>query len=199
MTNYPYPTINDLAFVAYSGARIVFGGLYVTGQPSTEAYPAMAAPPPDGAGIKSVICVRSPSETKPSSPPYPPVPPFDTQEKDILARLGVSYTNDFVIERGMPQPDFDRIATRAALQMLHDQEGMRPALIHCSTGDRASSVFAVLLILVFGASNQDVIDYCTNCLLLANSQVIASVRNYRVPVSTAADAEAAKGKLLGRA
>jgi protein tyrosine phosphatase (PTP) superfamily phosphohydrolase (DUF442 family) len=195
MSNYPYPTINDLAFVAYSGARIVFGGLYVTGQPSTEAYQWLAKSPDPG--IKSVICVRSPTETQPSAPPYPPVPPFDPQEGAQLGKYGVSYTNEFVIQRGMSQPDFDRIATQAALRMLRNQEGLRPALIHCSTGDRASSVFAVLLILVLGVSNDDVIDYCTNCLLLANSQVIQSVRNYRVPPSMAAEAQAAKGQLLG--
>jgi protein tyrosine phosphatase (PTP) superfamily phosphohydrolase (DUF442 family) len=198
MNNYPYPTINDLAFVTYSGARIVFGGLYVTGQPSKDAYPAIAQAAP-GAAIRSVICVRSPSETQPSSPPYPPVPPFDAQEKDILEKLGVSYTNEFVIERGMPQSQFDLTATQAALRMLRNQEGMRPALIHCSTGDRASSVFAVLLMLVLGPTNADVVDYCTNCLLLANAQMIGLVQGYRVPPSMAAEAQAVKGKLLHQA
>jgi protein tyrosine phosphatase (PTP) superfamily phosphohydrolase (DUF442 family) len=195
MSNYPYPTINDLAFVAYSGARIVFGGLYVTGQPSREAYPWMAQAP---AGIKTVICVRSPTETAPAFPPYPPVPPFDPQEGTELGNLGVSYTNQFVIERTMPQLDFDTKATQAAWKMLRAQENRDPVLIHCSTGDRASSVFAVLLMLVFGVSNADVIDYCTNCLLLANADVIKLVRNYRVPHAMAEEARAAKGMLLGK-
>ena len=50
MSNYPFPTINDLTFVAYSGARIVLDGFYVTGQPSTAAYTALA----QTAGVKSV-------------------------------------------------------------------------------------------------------------------------------------------------
>src|SRR5665213_2112061 len=38
----PFPTINCLAFVAYSGARIVDGAWYVTGQPSTMRAPLYA-------------------------------------------------------------------------------------------------------------------------------------------------------------
>lgn len=48
MSAYSFATINSLAFVAYSGARIVRDRCYVTGQPSTPAYAAIAA-----AGIKS--------------------------------------------------------------------------------------------------------------------------------------------------
>lgn len=50
MRAFPLATINSLAFVAYSGARIVFDQYYVTGQPSTPAYTAIAQ-----AGIKLVV------------------------------------------------------------------------------------------------------------------------------------------------
>lgn len=195
MSNYPFPTINDLAFVAYSGARVVFGGLYVTGQPSTDAIAAMATAP---SNVKSVICVRSPNETKPVSPPYPPVPPFDpAREKADCERAGMTFTNEYVITRDMQQRDFDRIATAAALAMLRNSQGLRPALVHCSTGDRASSVFAVLLIIVTGVSNADVVDYGKNCLLLANDQIISLVQNYSPPQAMAEEARSFKGVTLG--
>jgi protein tyrosine phosphatase (PTP) superfamily phosphohydrolase (DUF442 family) len=189
MSNYPFPTINDLTFVAYSGARIVLDAFYVTGQPSTAAYAALA----QTAGVKSVICVRSPSETVATPPPVPPAPPFDTQESAELAKLGVSYTN-IPIERTMTQAQFDTAATDAALTLLANYR-QGPALIHCSTGDRASSAFAVLLILAAGQTNAQVVDYATNCLLLANPNMIALVQGYSVPQAMADRSQAIKGSL----
>src|SRR5665213_2109793 len=130
----PFPTINCLAFVAYSGARIVDGAWYVTGQPSTPAYAAIAA-----AGIKAVVCVRQPGEPV-APPPVPPPPPFDTGEAAALAALHVSYTN-IPITRTMTQAQFNIAATQAAIAYLN-AIAQGPGLIHCSTGDRASSVFA---------------------------------------------------------
>lgn len=173
MSAYPFPTINNLAFVAYSGARIVLDRFYVTGQPSSPAYAAIAS-----AGIKSVLCVREPGEGS-APPPVPPPPPFDTTEAAQLAQLGVSYQN-IPIERTMTQAQFDAAATQAAVSLLRS-EIQGPALIHCSTGDRASSVFAVALI-AFGAfTNADAIDFATNSLLLANANMIALVRGYSLP------------------
>ncbi len=173
MSAYPFPTINCLAFVAYSGARIVLDRFYVTGQPSSPAYAAIAS-----AGIKSVLCVREPGEGS-VPPPVPPPPPFDTTEAAQLANLGVSYQN-IPIERTMTQPQFNAAATQAAVSLLRS-EIQGPALIHCSTGDRASSVFAVLLIAVAGFTNADAVDYATNSLLLANANIIALVRGYTLP------------------
>lgn len=194
MATYPYPTINDLTFVAYSGARIVFGGLYVTGQPSAQAYPVMA----QQASIRSVICLRSPTETTSVPPPTPPAPVFDTQEQQILNSLGVSYTNAFVIERTMSQQSFNLVATQAALALIENQSGGRPALIHCSTGDRASSVFGVLLLLVYRVSNAEIVDYCTNCLLLANPFMVSLLQNYAIPNELSAAAARANGTELYR-
>ena len=189
MSNYPFPTINDLTFVAYSGARIVLDGFYVTGQPSTAAYTALA----QTAGVKSVICVRSPSETVATPPPVPPAPPFDKNESAKLGKLGVSYAN-IPIERTMTQSEFDTAATDAALTLLANY-WQGTALIHCSTGDRASSAFAVLLILAAGQTNTQAVDYATNCLLLANPNMIALVQGYSVPHVMADRAEAIKGSL----
>ena len=171
------PAINCLAFVAYSGARIVLDRFYVTGQPSSPAYAAIAA-----AGIGSVVCVREPGEPV-APPPVPPPPPFDTTEATALEALGVSYQN-IPITRTMSQQQFDVAATEAALALLANS-AQGPALIHCSTGDRASSVFAALLIFAGGWSNGDAVDYATNSLLLANPNMIALVQGYAPPQSMA--------------
>jgi protein tyrosine phosphatase (PTP) superfamily phosphohydrolase (DUF442 family) len=177
VSQYPFSTINCLAFVAYSGARIVLNRYYVTGQPSSQAYPAIA-----GAGIKSVVCVRQPGEPA-TPPPVPPPPPFDTQEAAELTKLGVSYLN-IPITREMTQAQFDTSATQAALALLNNA-AQGPALIHCSTGDRASSVFAVVLIVAAGLSNSDAVDYAQNSLLLANPNMIQLVRGYTPPPAMA--------------
>ena len=180
---YPFPTINCLAFVAYSGARIVLDRFYVTGQPSSPAYAAIAA-----AGITSVVCVRQPGEPV-APPPVPPPPPFDTTEAAVLTQLGVSY-QDIPITRTMSQQQFDVAATEAALALLSNSlQG--PALIHCSTGDRASSVFAVLLILAAGLSNSDAADYARNDLLLANPNMVELVMGYTPPQTMATRIQAA--------
>ena len=183
------PAINCLAFVAYSGARIVAARFYVTGQPSSPAYAAIAA-----AGIGSVVCVRQPGEAV-APPPVPPPPPFDTTEAAALEALGVSYQN-VPITRTMTQAQFDVAATEAALALLSNSV-QGPALIHCSTGDRASSVFAALLIAAGGWSNTDAADYATNSLLLANPSMIALVQGYAPPPSMAARVDAARSAFPG--
>ena len=177
MSAYPFPTINNLAFVAYSGARIVLDRYYVTGQPSPAAYAAIAS-----AGIKSVICVRQPGEPA-VPPPVPPVTPFDTTEEAQLAKLGVSYQN-IPITRTMTQQQFDTAASQAAIALLSNG-GRGPALIHCSTGDRAASVFAVVLILAARFSNADAADFAINSLLLANPNMIELVLGYGAPKAMA--------------
>jgi len=170
MDEYPLPTINCLAFVAYSGARIVLDGFYVGGQPSDAVYPAIAS-----ARIASVVCVRQPGESV-SSPPVPPPPPFHPDhEKAELAKVGVSFT-DVPITRTMTQSEFDVAATQAALAIL-TSASKGPVMVHCSTGDRASSAFAAMLI-ALGMPNTDAVEFATNQLLLANSQVTALVQGY---------------------
>ncbi|MBV8370981.1 MAG: hypothetical protein JO036_18870 [Candidatus Eremiobacteraeota bacterium] len=169
-----YPTINCLEFVAYSGTRIVLSYYYVTGQPSVAAYQGMVK-----AGIKSVLCVRLPGETV-ESPPYPPPPPFSpadaARERDDLAKLGISFTN-IPIERSMDQTDFNKAATAAAAAFDKNTR-TGPTMVHCSTGDRASSVFAALLI-GYGTPNAEAADYAKNALLLANGTIIDRVLGYR--------------------
>ena len=169
-----YPTINCLEFVAYSGARIVLNYYYVTGQPSAAAYQGMVK-----AGVKSVVCVRLPGEAV-ESPPYPPPPPFSpadaARERDDLAKLGISFTN-VPIERTMNQAQFDQAATEAAAA-FNKNARLGPTMVHCSTGDRASSVFAALLI-GFGTSNREAADFAQNSLLLANASIIQLVLGYR--------------------
>jgi protein tyrosine phosphatase (PTP) superfamily phosphohydrolase (DUF442 family) len=182
MSQYPLPAINCLAFVAYSGARIVLERFYVTGQPPAAAYPAIAQ-----AQIGSVLCVREPGEAV-APPPVPPPPPFDEHEAATLAQLGVAYTN-IPITRTMTQAQFDTAATEAALVLLTNA-AQGSTLVHCSTGDRASSVFAAMLI-ALGVPNADAVLYATNSLLLANANIIALVNGYRPPAAAIEEIRAA--------
>lgn len=190
MSAYPFPTINCLAFVAYSGARIVLDRYYLTGQPSQPAYAAIAA-----AGITSVVCVRQPGEPA-VPPPVPPVTPFDTTEAAQLEKLGVSYQN-IPITRTMTQQQFDTAATQAAIALLNN--GSRPTLVHCSTGDRASSVFAVVLMLAARFSNGDAADFAINSLLLANPNMIELVLGYKPPSAMAEQIRKAVADFPGNA
>jgi len=175
---YSIPTINSLAFVAYSGARIVLDRYYVTGQPSDAAFPAIA-----GAGIGSIVCVRQPGEAPPP-PPVPAPPPFDlAHERALAEKNGLRFT-DIVITRAMTQPEFDVAATAAAFALARNAEN-HPALVHCSTGDRASSVFAAMLILL-GMPNVEAAGFAENQLLLASPEIVALVKGYR-PSLAAAD------------
>jgi protein tyrosine phosphatase (PTP) superfamily phosphohydrolase (DUF442 family) len=184
-----YPTINCLEFVAYSGARIVLNYYYVTGQPSAAAYQGMV-----DAGVKSVVCVRLPGETV-ASPPYPAPPPFTAadaaREQADLAKLGISFTN-IPIERTMSQSQFDDAATKAAAAFINNAR-LGPAMVHCSSGDRASSVFAALII-GFGVSNREAADYAKSALLLANESIVKLVLGYQpTEALTAQIGEAAAG------
>ena len=127
--------------------------------------------------------------------PAPPPPPFDTTEAATLEALGVSYQN-IPITRTMSQQQFDVAATEAALALLNNS-AQGPALIHCSTGDRASSVFAALLILAGRLSNRDAADYATNSLLLANPNMVDLVLGYTAPPSMAPRVKAAAAAFPG--
>jgi len=124
-----------------------------------------------------------------------PPPPFDTGEAAALAALHVSYTN-IPITRTMTQAQFNIAATQAAIAYLN-AIAQGPGLIHCSTGDRASSVFAVALIGA-GLSNTDAVSYACNSLLLANSSMIALVQGYTYPNAEAERFRAAAAAALSR-
>ncbi len=97
----------------------------------------------------------------------------------------------------MTQTEFDAAAMQAAIALLKNGAA-GPALIHRSTGDRASSAFAVMLILAAGFTNADAADYAINALLLANASMIALVRGYTAPAelpSAVRDAAAAFQRL----
>ena len=141
--------------------------LYVTGQPFPDGYVQIA-----NAGVTWVISVRNPDET--TSPP-----PFDNDEAALLLQNGVLYVN-VPVTHGMPQGTFNDAATVAVLQMMILQAA-GPLLIHCTTGDRASAVYAVAMIAFGGASNQEAADYAQEYLLLANQQIIDYVLAYEQP------------------
>ncbi len=151
----------------YNGCRQIGTQLYVTGQPYPDGYMQIA-----NAGVKWVVCVRNPDETTST-------PPFDNNEAESLLQNAVLYVN-VPVTHGMPQGAFNDAATVAVLQMLILQAA-GPLLIHCSSGDRASAVYAVAMIAVGGASNQDAADYAQEYLLLANQQIIDYVLAYEQP------------------
>ena len=163
ISNTPIPCSLDV----YNGCRQIGTQLYVTGQPDSEGYTQIA-----NAGVKWVVCVRNPDET--TSPP-----PFDDNEAASLLQNGVLYVN-VPVTHGMTQGAFNDAATVAVLQLLILQAD-GPLLIHCSSGDRASAVYAVAMIAVGGASNQDAADYAQEYLLLANQQIIDYVLGYEQP------------------
>jgi protein tyrosine phosphatase (PTP) superfamily phosphohydrolase (DUF442 family) len=179
MNAYPLPTINCLTFVAYSGARIALKCFYVTGQPSEAAYPGIVS-----AGVKSVVCVRQPGEVS-SPPPVPPPPAFNPNaESAAFAKLGIAWTN-VPITRQMTQAQFDAAATQAATALLRNAS-LGPAMVHCSTGDRASSVFAAMLI-ALGMPNADAAQFGINQLLLANSSIVSLVEGYTPSAAAVAE------------
>jgi protein tyrosine phosphatase (PTP) superfamily phosphohydrolase (DUF442 family) len=155
---------------AYNGCRMVGNQLYVTGQPYSAGYPQIAA-----AGVQWVLCVRNPDE---SAPP-PPAPPFDTNEAATLLALNVLYA-DVPVTHGMPQAAFNQAATVAAVSMLGLLR-LGKTLIHCSSGDRASAVFAVALIATGNATNVEAVAFAKQRLLLSNSDIIAYVLQYQPP------------------
>jgi len=143
--------------IAYLGGFQI-GDCYVTGQPADpQGLQAVAA-----AGVKSVICLRDPSE-----------PGFDFNEDSALLALHISYTN-IPIPHGIDQGDFDQRAdlVRACLAVAQ-----KPLLMHCSSGDRASALWAVHLFADCGLSKQEAIQYAHESGL-ANPAFVQLVLNY---------------------
>jgi protein tyrosine phosphatase (PTP) superfamily phosphohydrolase (DUF442 family) len=140
--------------------------LYVTGQPSTDAYQEIGA-----AGVLWVVCVRNPNETA--------EPPFQNGEAADLLLFNALYVN-VPVTHDESQETFNDAATAAAIAMLGVlRQG--PALIHCSTGDRASAVVAVALIATGIASNAEAEAFAVEKLLLRKDEIKQYVLHYQVP------------------
>src|SRR6185295_10716562 len=107
------------------------GDYYITAQP-TEAGLAVA----HGLGIQSVMCLRDATEG-----PNPPYLPFDAEEDTTLTGLGMNFANiPFAHSDALTQPLFD-IRAAAVLSVLGTFP--KPLLMHCSSGDRASALWAI--------------------------------------------------------
>jgi len=120
---------------------------YVTAQP-TEAGLTVARE----LGIKSVICLRD--ATEPAKPPYPA---FDPEEDTTLLGLGMSFVN-IPFPHGISQEQFN-IRAGAVLAVLNQLP--QPLLMHCSSADRASALWAIHLIVNCGLTTEEAISYAT--------------------------------------
>jgi protein tyrosine phosphatase (PTP) superfamily phosphohydrolase (DUF442 family) len=119
----------------------------VTAQP-TEAGLTTAS----GLGIQSVICLRDATEA--AKPPYPA---FDPEEDTTLTGLGMSFVN-IPFPHGISQDQFN-IRAGAVLAVLNQLP--QPLLMHCSSADRASALWAVHLIVNCGLTTAEAIAYAT--------------------------------------
>jgi protein tyrosine phosphatase (PTP) superfamily phosphohydrolase (DUF442 family) len=78
----------------------------------------------------------------------------------------------------MTQPQFNAQAYAAATVI---NGWAKPILIHCSSGDRASAMFAVYLIAYRGVPNGEAVDFATKKLALQNQQFVGSVMEFQRP------------------
>jgi uncharacterized protein (TIGR01244 family) len=125
------------------------GDYYVTAQPTEEGLGVA-----NGLGIQSVVCLRDATEGV--NGPYLP---FDAQEDLNLTSLGMNFVNiPFPHSTTLTQELFD---IRAASVVAVLGQLPKPMLIHCSSGDRASALWAVHLIVNCGVTKQDAINYAT--------------------------------------
>lgn len=131
---------------------------YITAQP-TEAGLKIAG----ALGIKSVICLRDATEV--AKPPYPA---FDPEEDTTLTGLGMSFVN-IPFPHGIPQDQFN-IRARAVLVVLNQLP--QPLLMHCSSADRASALWAIHLIVNCGLTTKEAITYATQSGLAVFTQYV---------------------------
>jgi protein tyrosine phosphatase (PTP) superfamily phosphohydrolase (DUF442 family) len=139
------------------------GAFYVTAQPTDPLGLETAK----GLGIQSVVCLRDSAET--ATPPYLP---FDFSEDTTLTALGMNYV-DIPIPHEIAQTQFD---VRAGVVLAALERLPQPLLMHCSSGDRASALWAVHLIVDCGLSTADAILYAEMSGLDA---FISYVENYQ--------------------
>jgi uncharacterized protein (TIGR01244 family) len=153
----PYTPTPCTIPIAYPGGFQI-NDYYITGQPSDpQGLQAIAA-----LGVKSVICLRDPSE-----------PGFDFNEDSALLAMHISYTN-VPFPHGIEQGDFDQ---RANLVRACLGAAQKPVLMHCSSGDRASALWAVHLFADCGVPRAAAIEdgHSTG---LANPAFVTLVENY---------------------
>ncbi len=123
------------------------GDYYITAQP-TQAGLSVA----NGLGIQSVVCLRDATEG--SNPPYLP---FDAEEDMTLTSLGMNFVNiPFPHSATLTQELFD---IRAAAVVAVLGQLPKPSLMHCSSGDRASALWAIHLMVNCGVTKQEAINY----------------------------------------
>lgn len=142
------------------------GNFYVTAQP-TEAGLTVASQ----LGIQSVICLRDATEA--ANPPYLA---FDPEEDMTLTGLGMSFAN-IPFPHGISQDQFN-IRAGAVLAVLDQLP--QPLLLHCSSADRGSALWAVHLIVNCNLTTADAITYATQSGLAAFTSY---VQNYSTPSS----------------
>ena len=181
----PLPCAGGVALqVTSSNPKLTY---YVTAQPIYKTASNGSLDNPYGviAGLtKSVISVRDPGEAI-----YQPNP-YDITEPGQLVLYGASFTNTplphYIAKSptpGAPQTDltqaqFNVQAFNAALAL---STWKQPALIHCSTGDRASAAFGVFLIVSGGYTNLQALDFATTRLVLQNEAFKTFLRYFEKP------------------
>ncbi len=168
MTSSTIPPVTKCTIVAANCA--VFGNsIYVTAQPAANEYAKCAA-----AGVKTALSVRTPGEKN--------APPYDFGEPATWQSLGIPFAN-FPLAHGMSQKEFDVEATMAALILSLTSTS---SLIHCSTGDRASSVVAVALVLASVCSAEEAANWArTNLFLEAFYGYVVNYTPVRLPLPAA--------------
>jgi uncharacterized protein (TIGR01244 family) len=145
--NYDYTPVRvDAPIVIPNQNCWRIGDFYVTAQPTDPQGLEIA----NQLGIQSVVCLRDSAETAKS-----PSPPFDFSEDATLTALGMNYV-DIPIPHGIAQAQFD---VRAGVVLAALQRLPLPLLMHCSSGDRASALWAVHLMVDCGLSTTDAILY----------------------------------------
>lgn len=154
------PMSNDFNPVRVTAAIVTagqncwqIGNFYVSAQPTepglTEAKKL---------GIRSVICLRDALEAA-----YLEFLPFDpAEDRTLTTTLGMSFVNipfphsPTDPKLNIPQDQFN-IRAGAVLAVLNQLP--QPILMHCSSGDRASALWAVHLIVDCGLSTDAAIKY----------------------------------------
>ncbi|HEX8456529.1 MAG TPA: hypothetical protein VF656_04335 [Pyrinomonadaceae bacterium] len=138
------------------------GNFYVTAQP-TDPQGLNTA---QGLGIKSVICLRDATEQA-----VVEYLPFDPKEDIVLTSLGVNFAN-IPFPHGIPQNQFD---TRAGAVLAVLNQLPQPLLMHCSSGDRASALWAIHLMVDDRLPKQAAINYAE---LSGLKEFLPYVQNY---------------------
>ncbi|HEV2801439.1 MAG TPA: hypothetical protein VGW12_13120 [Pyrinomonadaceae bacterium] len=138
------------------------GDFYVTAQPTDPEGLNVA----HGLGIKSVICLRDATEQA-----IPPYLAFDPDEDIRLTSLAMNFAN-IPFPHGIPQNQFD---TRAGAVLAVLNQLPKPLLMHCSSGDRASALWAIHLIVNCGVPKPEAIKYAEMSGL---KQFLPYVQNY---------------------